>query len=172
LLLEKPCLDTNILWPYLAEALPHYKGVRAQLSVNLWNPASELMMKDTAALTSHNKSAADEMISTDDPMISKKNHTDLLRRVLAKDSATWKALRYPAFNFRFKHSSDGTPEGLIWMTLNMREHLLRYGDIRCLDIQARQYNSSGFPCYCSLIAISSDKQNTQTSEALVVEERV
>jgi hypothetical protein len=27
LLLEKPRLDTNTLRPYLAEALPHYKGV-------------------------------------------------------------------------------------------------------------------------------------------------
>ena len=38
---------------------------------------SELTMEDAAALTSNKKSAADEMISTDDPMIAKK-HTDLL----------------------------------------------------------------------------------------------
>ena len=46
------------------------------------------------------------MISTDDPMIAK-NHSDLLRRVLAEDSATWKAIRYleenkklyPGFDF-------------------------------------------------------------------------
>jgi hypothetical protein len=36
-------------------------------------------------------------------------------------------------------------------------------------MQARQYNSSGFP-YCSLIGVSSERQNAQTSEALVVEE--
>jgi hypothetical protein len=68
-----------------------------------------------------------------------------------------------------KYSSDGTPEGLIWMTPNMRENLLRYGDILCLDMQARQYNSPGFP-YCSPIGVSSEKQNAQTSKALVVEE--
>jgi hypothetical protein len=51
----------------------------------------------------------------------------------------------------------------------MRENLLRYGDILCLDMQARQYNSSGFP-YCSPIGVSSKRQNAQTSEALVVEE--
>jgi hypothetical protein len=87
-----------------------------------------------------------------------KNHTDLLRRVLAKDSSTWKAIRYleenkktyPGFHFRVKYSSVETPEGLIWMTPNMRENLLRYGDILCLNMQARQYNFSGFP-YCSPI---------------------
>ena len=137
---------------------------------------SELTMEDAAALTSHKKSAADEMISTDDPMIAK-NHTDLLRKVLAEDSSTWKAIRYleenkkiyPGFDFRIKYSSAGTPEGLIWMTPNMRENLLRYGDILCLGMQARQYNSSGFP-YCSPIGVSSERQNAQTSEALVVEE--
>jgi hypothetical protein len=116
------------------------------------------------------------MISTDDPMIAK-NHPDLLRKVLAEDSSTWKAIRYleenknayPGFDFRIKYSSAGTPEGLIWMTPNMRESLLRYGDILCLDMQARQYNSSGFPD-CSPIGVSSERQNAQTSEALVVEE--
>ena len=55
------------------------------------------------------------------------------------------------------------------MTPKMRENLLRYGDVLCLDMQARQFNSSGFP-YCSPIGVSSEKQNAQTSEALVVEE--
>jgi hypothetical protein len=75
---------------------------------------------------------------------------------------------YPGFDFRIKYSSAGTPEGLIWMTPNMRENLLRY-DILCLDMQARQYNSSGFP-YCSPIGVSSERQNAQTSEVLVVKE--
>jgi hypothetical protein len=102
------------------------------------------------------------MISTDGPMITR-NHTDLLRRVLAEDSATWKAIRYlsknkkpyPGFDFRVRYASDGTPEGPIWMTPNRRDNLLRYGDILCLDMQARQYNSSGFP-YCSPIGVSSE----------------
>jgi hypothetical protein len=34
LLLEKPRLDTNTLRPYLAEALPHYKGVTAQFAIH------------------------------------------------------------------------------------------------------------------------------------------
>jgi hypothetical protein len=34
-----------------------------------------------------------EMEDTDNPMIAK-NHPDLLQQVLAKDSATWKAVRY------------------------------------------------------------------------------
>jgi hypothetical protein len=93
-----------------------------------------------------------------------KNHTDLLRRVLAKHTATWKAIRYlegnkklyPGFDFQVKYSPDGTPEGLIWMTPNMRETLLRYGDILCLNMQVRQYNSSGFP-YCFPIGVSVEQ---------------
>jgi hypothetical protein len=85
--LEKPRLDTNTLHTYLAEALPHYEGVSAHFVVNFRNCVfeyhrkngdnSELTTEDAAALTSHKKSAADEIISTDDPMIAK-NHTDLL----------------------------------------------------------------------------------------------
>jgi hypothetical protein len=76
--------------------------VTAQFAVNFRNRVfeyhaknggnSEFTMEDAAALTSHKKSAADETISTDDPMIAK-NHTDHLRRVLLKDSSTWKAIR-------------------------------------------------------------------------------
>jgi hypothetical protein len=76
---------------------------------------------------------------------------------------------YPGFDLGVKYSSDGIPEGLIWMTPNMRENVLRYGDILCLDMQARQYNSSGFP-YCSPIGVSGKKQNAQTSDAFLVEE--
>jgi hypothetical protein len=126
LLLEKPRLDNNTLRPYLTEALPHYKGVTAQFAVNFLNHVfeyhtkisgnSELTSDDAAALTSHTKNAADEMISTNVPMIAK-NHTDLLRWVLAKDFATWKTIRYleenkklfPGFDFQVKYSSDGTP---------------------------------------------------------------
>ena len=64
-----------------------YKGVTAQFAVNFRNCVfeyhtksggnSELTMEDAAALTYHKKSAADEMISPDDPMIAK-NQTDLL----------------------------------------------------------------------------------------------
>jgi hypothetical protein len=117
LLVEKTHLDTNTLRPYLVEALPHYKGVTAQFAVNFKNCVfkyhtknggnSELTIEDAASLTSGKKSAANEMISTDDPMIAK-NHTDLLRRVLAKDSSTWNAIRYleenkeifPGFDFQ------------------------------------------------------------------------
>jgi hypothetical protein len=88
LLLEKPRLDNNTSCPYVAEALPYYKGVSAQFVVNFRNCVfeydhtkiggnSELTMEDAAALTSHKKSQTDEMISTDDPMIAK-NQTDLL----------------------------------------------------------------------------------------------
>jgi hypothetical protein len=51
----------------------------------------------------------------------------------------------------------------------MIENLLRYGDILCLDMQVSHYNSSGLP-YCSPTGVSSERQNAQTSEALVVEE--
>jgi hypothetical protein len=34
------------------------------------------------------------------------------------------------------------------MTPNMRDYSLRYGDVLCLDMQAREYDSSAFP-YCS-----------------------
>jgi hypothetical protein len=41
-------------------------------------------MEDTAAPTSHKKSAADEMISTDHPPVIAKNHTYLLQQRLPR----------------------------------------------------------------------------------------
>ena len=69
LLLEKPCLDTNTLQPYLEVALPHYKGVTAQFAVNFCNQVfkyhtknggnTELTMEDAEALTFHSNNPAD-----------------------------------------------------------------------------------------------------------------
>jgi hypothetical protein len=50
-------------------------------------------MEDATALSSAKKSVADEIISSVNPMITK-NHTNLLRQILANDSAIWKGIRY------------------------------------------------------------------------------
>jgi hypothetical protein len=59
--------------------------------------SSELTMEDAATLTSQKKSAADEMISTDDPMIaknaerSKARNTALLEQLIASLLVSWLA---------------------------------------------------------------------------------
>ena len=33
------------------------------------------------------------------------------------------------FDYRVLYADEGLPDGIVWMTLNMRKNLLQYGDI-------------------------------------------
>ena len=88
-------------------------------------------MQDALMLTSKSESAADEMVDTDDPMITKKMNY-ILRKVMKEDSGTWKAIDYlrelksvnTGLDFRVAYDSGGAPEGILWMTKATRKILL------------------------------------------------
>ena len=76
------------------------------------------------------------------------NYRALYATIMTNGSETWKALAYlnalkeklSAFDFRIRFNSDHLPIGIVWMTHEMKRHLLQYGNIIFLDAQKRQYN--------------------------------
>ena len=51
----------------------------------------------------------------------------------------------------------------------IKNSIVRYGDILCLDAQKRQYNHLGWP-YIAHVVKTGDMKITVTSEAIVVTE--
>lgn len=96
-------------------------------------------------------SASDELI-IGDSQLARQNLTKLLRNVMQEGSSTWDALAFleelrsnnPGFDFRLSREDNGRPDGLCWMTSEMRRDLLRFGDLLHLDAQKRQYNKHGW----------------------------
>ena len=76
------------------------------------------------------------------------NFRTVYANIMQSGSHTWKALAYlnklkkegNGFDFRIHLDEEDTPDGLVWMTVNMKRMLLQYGDILFLDTQKRQYN--------------------------------
>ena len=186
LLKERPRIAANNLRPLLEKYLPHYKGVTAQFVCNFRNSVmkyfarnglnNQLTVQEALVLTSKSQSAADEVVDTDDPMITK-NINHILRKVMKEDSGTWKAIDYlrelkrinPNLDFKVAYDSDGAPEGILWMTKVMRTNVIRYGDIISLDMQKRQYNRMGFP-FCSPVCKDGENNVVPAAESIVIEE--
>ena len=74
---------------------------------------NQLTIQDALVLTSKSKSAADEVVDTDDPIIAK-NIKYILRKVMKEDSGTWKAMYClkdlkrinPDLDFKVEYDSD------------------------------------------------------------------
>ena len=75
------------------------------------------------------------------------------------------------FDYRMHYNSEGLPDAIVWMTLQMKKNLLQYGDILFLDAQMRQYNKIGWP-YIGLAVKSSSNKICVTSEYVVLTEDI
>ena len=72
---------------------------------------------------------------------------------MQEDGFYWDAIRFlelvkeknPNMLYRIKYSKEGKPEAILWMLPEMREDLVRFGDIMFLDAQKRDYNQPGWP---------------------------
>ena len=81
------------------------------------------------------------------------NFRTVYANIMQSGSHTWKALAYlnklkkecNGFDFRMHLDEEDTPDGLVWMTVNMKRMLLQYGDILFLDAQKRQFNKMCWP---------------------------
>ncbi len=63
----------------------------------------------------------------------------------------------------------GRPNGIVWMTTDMKERLIRYGRLLFLDFQKRQYNKVNWP-YCGPVVLDSDLQICVVAESFFVAE--
>jgi hypothetical protein len=161
LLKEQPGLPNPVLCPLLQKYLPHYKAMDSAFMRNFWtralkfiilDPTQDLTLQDVNEVASLSNMAAEEIINLDQPILHQ-NFTELLRKCMQESASTWVALRYldetksrvPGFDYRVHYDTDGCPNGIVWMTPDMKMNLLQYGKVIFLDAQKRQYNKSNWP---------------------------
>ena len=105
------------------------------------------------------------------------NYRALYATIMTNGSETWKALAYlnalkeklSAFDFRIRFNSDHLPIGIVWMTHEMKRHLLQYGNIIFLDAQKREYNKLCWPYIAPVIRTSENKIRV-IAESVVINE--
>jgi hypothetical protein len=133
-------------------------------------------MEDARHLSRNAVIAADEYIVREDPE-STKVLTSLLRKVMQEDGSTWEAICYldelkipnPGMDYRIKYDSEGRPEAVCYILPEMRQDLLRFGDILFLDSQKRQFNSMNWP-YIGPCVKDQDMKVRTVCEMICVEE--
>ncbi len=161
LLKEQPGLPNTVLRPLLQKYLPHYKAMDSSFMRNfrmralkfiILDPCQDLTLQDVNQVASRTNIAAEEIVDLDQPIL-RQNVTSLLRKCMQESSSTWLALRYldetkqrfPGFDYRVHYDVEGCPDGIVWMTPDMKMNLLQYGKIIFLDAQKRQFNKSNWP---------------------------
>lgn len=185
LLREKPTLSSETLRPLLLKYLPTYYSIDAKFIGNFRKRAQyhliqhgdrELCMNDVQRLSSRKPLASDELLLSDDPMLQH-NMGNILRKILSNDASTWHARSFlndlkknsGGFDYRIKEDNNGAPEGVCWITPEMRSDLLRYGSIVFLDAQKKQYNSLNWP-YIGPCIKDCDMKVRVITECLICEE--
>ena len=185
----KPNMTTQDLRPHLIAHLPHWQAADSSLCCALRARAQKFLLThpDVESLTQEDAlqmarmkriCAADEVIDTDDPLVSSNLHK-LFRAAMQDSSSTWSSIRFlekmrsemAGFDFRVKFSDDdsGLPEAILWMTRRMRHDLARFSDVLFLDAQQRQFNKSGWP-FISPCMTNDEGKLSQGSECICVEE--
>jgi hypothetical protein len=108
-------------------------------------------MMEARALTSNCHSAADELVSSNNPIFVKNFKVLLQKTMLQEDGDTLEALKYlchlkqevAEFDFRIQYDPKGRPTAICWMLLHMHTDLLHYGDVLFLDTMMKEYNELG-----------------------------
>ena len=74
-----------------------------------------------------------------------------MRKVIPEDSDTWRAIGYlkelqiliSRTSFRVRYDKHYLLDSTVWMAPFMKNNIVRYGGILCLDAQKWQYNHLG-----------------------------
>ena len=187
MIFHEPNKSTKEIRPHLQNILPEFVGIDSQFISNFLQrakkylvengPPSYLDKKTMSKLTSSKKlTAEDYFLNTDDPAM-RANFTKILRKIMKTDKGTWTALKFlrylkktiRGFDFRVSYDDNGIPNGIIWMTHEMRLSIIRYGDIICFDMQGRQMNSSHWP-YGAACLMDGEKRLRLGVEFILIEE--
>ena len=184
---HNPHMGTKELRPYLLDIVPSYQDIsgiycrnfRQRVQAYLFSqPENDELSMESAQLFFNGKSAANEYIDLDDPIV-KINISKHFRNVLRNNNGSIHSVNFlqslkdsiPGFDYRVKYDDEKIPEGFVWMTPNMRYNLIRYHDNIYLDAQCRKFNTSGYP-YISPIVTNAEGKIGQTCESLIPEEEL
>jgi hypothetical protein len=78
--------------------------------------------------------------------------------------------RCNGFDYRFAIDSDGTCNGVLWMTSTMRENFIKFGSYICLDAMKRELNTFLWH-YFGTALINDVGMNCLGSEGILISER-
>lgn len=101
------------------------------------------------------------------------NYREHLTNVMQDTGQMWDVMKlFQNIGVDYRVSSDketGRPNGVVWMTNEMKTRLIRYGRSLFLDFQKRQFNKVNWP-YCGPVVIDCDKQICVVAESIFVSE--
>jgi hypothetical protein len=185
ILREHPHLDHKVLRTLLQKYVPFYQSIDGTFIRNFRLRAMsyldndhDLTMVEARSLTSRSKSAAEEMVSFDNPMFAK-NFKHLLQKTMQDDCTTWEAIAYlrhlskevDGFGYRVKYDLKGRPEAICWMLPHMRLNLIRYGDVLFLDSMKKGFNKLAWP-YIGPTVKDGEMKIRQVAECIGIEEKL
>ena len=75
----------------------------------------------------------------------------------------------PGFDYRMKRSKYGDPEGIAWMTSEMKKDTIRFGEQIFLHSQKWQYNSFWWP-YIGPVVVNNERKIHPIIESLIIQE--
>jgi hypothetical protein len=180
-----PNTDYKLLRALLQKYVPFYLSLDGTYirnfrlrALNYIDNTHDLTMVEARALTSKVRSAADEFVTSDNPIFAK-NFKVLLRKTMQEDGNTWEALKYlrtlkeevAGFDFRIQYDPKGRPIAICWMLPHMRTNLLRYGDVIFLDTMMKDYNKLSWP-YMGPTVKDGEMKVRQVSECIAIEEKL
>ena len=147
-----PHLPAKLLRPLLMNSVAQGDSVTSQYMANFRRRCAifhatnhnsvHLTISDCVKLTNTARISAKEEDMLLVPNINK-NYRDMFTTIMQSGTQTWKALAYlnklkrelVGFDYRIHYNSEGLPDAIVWMTLQMKKNLLQYGDILFLDCQ-------------------------------------
>ena len=113
-----------------------------------------------------------------DPLI-RTNFNKMYRNIMHNDPDSWSALAFlqeskkelPNFDYEIHYGHDNKPDGIMYMTSQMKNNLIRFGDIFFLDAQKRAFNQIGWP-YIGIVLRNHMNEICVCCEAIVLGETI
>ena len=183
-----PCLPARHLRSLLETCLPSSISIdhdflsnfrkRCQLYHAKNCNVSLLTTADAMRLTSGDKISTEESSVVESPEVIN-NIQSIYANIMQSGTSSWKALAFlrmmkseeEGFDYRIHFNEEHVPDGIVWVTKEMKANLLRFGDVMFLDAQKRQYNKLCWP-YIGPVIKTNENQTRCVAESIVITEDI
>ena len=188
MLRQQPNLPCATLRPLIERYIPTYKASDAKFICNFRQRATKFILEsptddpptvhDVSYMVSNKALSAADEIMIGDSSIVRANLERTLQTVLQSGVAIWDAINFlqrvqkssPGLVYDVKTDHLGRPEAVYWMLPEMRNDLLRFGDVLFLDACKKDMNRAGWP-YIGPCVKDSENQVRVVAECLAITER-
>ena len=182
-----PCIKTSSLQTLLKDCVPQdlwisavfIRNFRQKVALYIAQHSEDgaiVTSDDARCLTLKSNVSATEYMVTNDPLV-RINYLSVLRDVMQNGTTTWHALGFlrkmqsiqPGLSYRLRYDENQLPDAIMWMTPDMKNNLIRYGDVMFLDAQKNEYNHFGWP-YIGITLMNGSNRICVCTEAIVTSE--